>query len=276
MGMFSTIGGLVGGAFGMPQIGSMVGGLIDGKKADKGNKGMQGDVNQLAQQNYQNALPWDVSGTFGDIKYDRDGKAVSSSLSAPWQSQMDALLGDSTNLQSQIAASADPIAYGQQLAQQQKDAVAGDRRRAMLSREARNVGQGTEHSMSNVYEKMGVGAQIAQQDAGYDRQGFANALKMGNSLRDWRAQSLEGATNIGKLPDSYRPLAESGAVSTDPYADDRVEGLEGASKAKGMMYDQFGNLIEDSGMFSGSGMSLFGGGGGGHTMLDGIGVSSYT
>lgn len=233
----------------MPGIGGLVGGFVDGKMADKGNKGMQGDVNQLAQQNYQNALPWNVSGTFGDITYDRDGKAVSSSLSAPWQGQMDALLGQSTALQSQIDASTDPIAYGQQLAQQQKDAVAGDRRRAMLSREARSIGQGTGNAMTNIYKNMGVGAKIAQQDAGYDRAGFANALKMGDSLRDWQAQALKGATNIGKLPDSYRPLAESGAVSTDPYADNRVKAAGNVYQGRQKMYDEFGNEIK--GMFDG-------------------------
>ena len=233
----------------MPGMGGVVGGFIDGKMADKGNKGMQGDVNQLAEQNYQNALPWNVSGTFGDITYDRDGKAVSSSLSAPWQSQMDALLGDSTNLQAQIAASSDPIAYGQQLAQRQKDAVAGNRRRAMLGREARNVGQGTSRSMSNVYDEMGAGATIALENAGYDQQGFTDALTMGNSLRDWRAQSLEGATNIGKLPDSYRPLAMSGAVSTDPYAADRVNAAGNVYQGQQAMYDEFGNQI--SGMLGG-------------------------
>lgn len=250
MGMFSTLGG----AFFGP-IGTGIGGLIDSRQASKRSDKLSGDVNALGEQQYQRTLPWDVSGEFGDIKYDRDGKAISSSLSAPWQSQMDALLGQSTDLQSQIAASSDPIAYGQQLAQQQKDAVAGNRRRAMLSREARNIAQGTEDSMSNIYKEMGAGATIAQQDAGYDRQGFANALKMGDSLRDWQAQALKGAADIGKLPNDYRQLALSGAVSTDPYSKQRVEGLEGASKAKGMMYDKFGNIIKSSGMFSGS---LFG------------------
>ena len=276
MGMFSTIGGLVGGAFGMPQIGSMVGGLIDGTQSSNRAGRLSGQVDAKAEQHYQRQLPWDVSGTFGDIKYDRDGKAISSSLSAPWQGQMDSLLGQSTALQSQIDASTDPIAYGQQLAQRQKDAVAGDRRRAMLSRESRGIAQGTGNSMSNIYKDMGVGATIAQQDAGYDQQGFRDALTMGTSLRDWQNQALTGAADIGRLPNDYRQLSMSGAAGTDPYSQNRVEGLKGSSKAEGMMYDQFGNLLQSSGMFSGGGMSLFGGGGGGHTMLDGIGVSSYT
>ena len=238
MGMFSTIGNIF-----MPGIGGMVGGLIDSSMTDNNAQGMQGDVNQLAQQNYQNALPWNASGTFGGITYDRDGRTVSSSLSAPWQSQMDALLGQSTALQSQIDASTDPIAYGQQLAQQQKDAVAGDRRRAMLSREARSIGQGTSNAMTNIYKDMGVGATIAQQDAGYDRQGFANALTMGNSLRDWQQQALEGAADIGRLPDSYRPLAMSGAVSTDPYASDRVNAAGNVYQGRQTMFDSLGNQI---------------------------------
>lgn len=273
----------------MPGIGGMVGGLIDSSMSDKGNKGMQGDVNQLAQQNYQNALPWNVSGTFGDITYDRDGKTVSSTLGAPWQSQMDALLGQSTALQSQIDASTDPIAYGQQLAQRQKDAVAGDRRRAMLGREARSVGQGTSNAMTNIYKDMGAGATIAQQDAGYDRQGFANALKMGDSLRDWQAQALKGATNIGKLPDTYRQLALSGAVSTDPYASDRVKAAGNVYQGRQTMFDSLGNQI--GGMFgSGPGQrnflgDLFGtnsnvGGGAGHKdsmgLYGGMPTSFYT
>lgn len=258
----------------MPGIGGVVGGLVDSSMTDNNAQGMQGDVNQLAQQNYQNALPWNASGTFGGITYDRDGRTVSSTLGAPWQSQLDALLGQSTDLQSQIAASSDPIAYGQQLAQQQKDAVAGNRRRAMLSREARNVGQGTEHSMSNVYDKMGVGATIAKQDAGYDRQGFANALKMGDSLRDWQQQALEGAANIGKLPDSYRPLAMSGAVSTDPYASDRVKAAGNVYQGRQSAFDSFGNQVGsmfggDTNWGSGGGQGMFdsnnyGGGGWGN------------
>ena len=270
--MFSTIGTLVGGAFGMPQIGGMVGGLIDSNQAKDQAQGMQGNVNQLAQDHYGNALPWDVSGTFGDIQYDRDGKAISSTLSSPWQAQMDALLGQSSDLQAQIDASTDPIAYGQQLAQQQKDAVAGDRRRAMLSREARGLAQGTGNSMSNIYKDMGVGATIAQQDAAYDQQGFRDALKMGASLRDWQNQALTGAANIGKLPDSYRPLALSGAVTNNPYADNQVLAAGNVYQQQQNAFDSFGNQL--GGMFGSGGGSLFGGGG--HTMIDGIGVSSYT
>lgn len=268
MGLFSTLGG----AFFGP-IGTGIGGMIDSKQSSDRADKLSGKVDAKAEQHYQRQLPWDVSGTFGDIQYDRDGKAVSSKLSAPWQGQMDALLGQSSDLQAQIDASTDPITYGQQLAQQQKDAVAGDRRRAMLSREARGLAQGTGNSMSNIYKDMGVGATIAQQDAAYDQQGFRDALKMGDSLRDWQNKALTGAANIGKLPNDYRQLAMTGAVGTDPYSQNRVDGLEGSSKAKGMMYDEFGNLIKGSGMFGGGG-SFFGGDS--HTMIDGIGVSSYT
>ena len=44
MGMFSTIGGLVGGYFGMPGVGTAVGGLLDSNKATKNAEGMQGQV----------------------------------------------------------------------------------------------------------------------------------------------------------------------------------------------------------------------------------------
>jgi len=267
MGLFSTIGNFI-----APGVGGMVGGLVDSSMSSGRASDLSGQIGGMSEEQYQKELPWDVSGQFGGITYDREGRAVSTELSAPWQSSMDSLLGRAALTGTQIDKySADPMAFGHQLAQERIGLHEPADTRAALSREARAVQQG-QYGTTGFAGREGV-----QQDAlnrrnqAYEVQGFQDALKLGTSLRDWQKGDTQQAITIGKLPMEYLGLAQSGGVSNDPYADMKVEGVKGASKARGMMYDEFGNVI--SGMLGGSS-------GGGLSFDDpyiqDIGISSYT
>ena len=258
MGLFSTIGNFI-----APGVGGMVGNLIDSSQASGRASDLSGEIGGLAEEQYQRALPWDVSGQFGGIKYDREGRAVSTELSAPWQSSMDSLLGRAASTGTQIDKySADPMAFGHQLAQERIGLHEPADTRAALSREARAVQQG-QFGTTGFAGREGV-----QQDAlnrrnqAYEVQGFQDALKLGTSMRDWQKGDTQQAINIGKLPMNYLQLAQSGGISNDPYAKSKVKGVSDAAKAKGMMYDEFGNLIGDGvdGMFGGNNTTNVAGG----------------
>jgi hypothetical protein len=244
MGMFSSIGGLVGGYFGMPQLGAMAGGLLDSNKSVSRAGDLSGQVQGMSEDQYQKALPWDVSGQFGGIKYDREGKAVSTELSEPWQQQMDRLMGRAGTTADQIDKySADPVEFGMQLAGKRKDLMRPADERAMLTRESRGLAQGTFGTRGFAGREQAAQEAIHQRNLGYDIQGYQDALRTGTTLRDWEGTEREGAIGIGKLPLSYQDLAQSGGISNDPYRSDKVDAAGNVYGAKQSAYDEFGNVL---------------------------------
>jgi len=272
MGMFSTIGGLVGGAFGMPSLGTAVGGYFDSKGATKNAGELSGQVQGMSEEQYGRALPWDATGEFGGIKYDREGKAVSTELSAPWQQQMDRLMGRSGATSEQISKySADPVEFGMQLASQRKGLYAAGDERDRLTRESRAVAQGQFGTRGFAGREQGVLESINQRNLGLDVQGYQDALRTGTTLRDWEKSERQGAIDVGKLPLQYQDLSKSGGISADPYSSDKVLAAGNVYGAKQSAYDSFGGMLgggSDSGQRNFLG-DLFGtnqnvGGGAGH------------
>jgi hypothetical protein len=240
MGLFSAIGNFL-----APGIGGMVGGLVDSSQSSGRASDLSGQIGEMSEKQYQRELPWDVSGQFGGVRYDREGRAVSTELSAPWQSSMDSLLGRAASTGTQIDKySADPMAFGHQLAQERIGLHEPADTRAALSREARAVQQG-QFGTTGFAGREGV-----QQDAlnrrnqAYEVQGFSDALKLGTSLRDWQKGDTQQAINIGKLPMEYLGLAQSGGISNDPYAGNKVLAAGNEYQQEQKIYDALGNEIK--------------------------------
>ena len=282
MGMFGSIGSIAGNFFAPGiggQIGGMIGGALDGKGAVKGAQGMQGDVRAMSEAQYQRALPWDASGEFGSIKYDRSGKAVSSELSKPWQSQLDRLLGRATTTGEQISKySADPMVAQQQLYEQQQALFRPQQERDILSLEARLQAQGKGGSTGGAGEMRALREAQYMKDLAREYGAFDRSMDMGTTLRDWEKGDIRQATDIGKLPTTYQSLATSGGISADPYAEYKVKGLKGASKAEGMTQDKYGNLVESvtGGLFTGTSTPFKSGGFSGSVRTPGLfGGGSY-
>ena len=278
MGMFSSIGSIAGSYFGGPiggQVGGMIGGALDGKGAVKGAQGMQGDVRAMSEAQYQRALPWDASGEFGSIKYDRSGKAVSSELSKPWQSQLDRLLGRATTTGEQISKySADPMVAQQQLYEQQQALFRPQQERDILSLEARLQAQGKGGSTGGAGEMRALREAQYMQDLGRQYGAFDKSMDMGTKMRKWEESDIGQATDIGKLPQDYLQLAKSGGITSDPYAKQKVQAAGNVYGAKSSRLDGIGSALSGmSGMFGSSG------GGGGLSLNDpfvqDIGVAAY-
>ena len=245
MGMFSSIGGLVGGYFGMPQLGAMAGGLLDSNKSVSRAGDLSGQVAGMSEDQYQKALPWDVSGQFGGIKYDREGKAVSTELSEPWQQQMDRLMGRATTTGEQISKySADPMIAQQQLYEQQQALFAPEQERQRLSQEARLLAQG----------RLGTTGGAGQMQALLEAQGMQNlqrqygafdkSMDMGTTMREWEESDIAQSTDIGKLPQDYLQMAKSGSVTSDPYAKSLSGAAGGVRKTRQRAFDKFGTELE--------------------------------
>jgi hypothetical protein len=278
MGMFSSIGSIAGSYFGGPiggQVGGMIGGALDGKGAVKGAQGMQGDVRAMSEAQYQRALPWDASGEFGSIKYDRSGKAVSSELSKPWQSQLDRLLGRATTTGEQISKySADPMVAQQQLYEQQQALFRPQQERDILSLEARLQAQGKGGSTGGAGEMRALREAQYMQDLGRQYGAFDKSMDMGTTMRKWEESDIGQATDIGKLPQDYLQMAKSGGITSDPYAKQKVQAAGNVYGAKSSRLDGIGSALSGmSGMFGSSG------GGGGLSLNDpfvqDIGVAAY-
>ena len=278
MGMFSSIGSIAGSYFGGPiggQIGGMIGGALDGKGAVKGAQGMQGDVRAMSEAQYQRALPWDASGEFGSIKYDRSGKAVSSELSKPWQSQLDRLLGRATTTGEQISKySADPMVAQQQLYEQQQALFRPQQERDILSLEARLQAQGKGGSTGGAGEMRALREAQYMKDLAREYGAFDRSMDMGTTMRKWEESDIGQATDIGKLPQDYLQMAKSGGITSDPYAKQKVQAAGNVYGAKSSRLDGIGSALSGmSGMFGSSG------GGGGLSLNDpfvqDIGVAAY-
>jgi len=278
MGMFSSIGSIAGSYFGGPiggQVGGMIGGALDGKGAVKGAQGMQGDVRAMSEAQYQRALPWDASGEFGSIKYDRSGKAVSSELSKPWQSQLDRLLGRATTTGEQISKySADPMVAQQQLYEQQQALFRPQQERDILSLEARLQAQGKGGSTGGAGEMRALREAQYMKDLAREYGAFDRSMDMGTTMRKWEESDIGQATDIGKLPQDYLQMAKSGGITSDPYAKQKVQAAGNVYGAKSSRLDGIGSALSGmSGMFGSSG------GGGGLSLNDpfvqDIGVAAY-
>ena len=257
MGMFGTIGGLVGGAFGMPQVGAAVGGMIDSRKSAGRASSLSGQVQGMSQEAYQRSLPWDVAGEFGSIKYDREGKAISTSLSKPWQGQLDRLLGRATTTGEQISKySADPMVAQQQLYEQQQALFRPQQERDILSLEARLQAQGKGGSTGGAGEMRALREAQYMQDLGRQYGAFDKSMDMGTTMRKWEESDIGQATDIGKLPQDYLQMAKSGGITSDPYAAQKVQAAGNVYGAKSSRLDGIGSAL--------SGMSGMLGGGSGY------------
>jgi len=260
MGMFSSIGSIAGNFFAPGiggQIGGMIGGALDGKGAVKGAQGMQGDVRAMSEAQYQRALPWDASGEFGSIKYDRSGKAVSSELSKPWQSQLDRLLGRATTTGEQISKySADPMVAQQQLYEQQQALFRPQQERDILSLEARLQAQGKGGSTGGAGEMRALREAQYMKDLAREYGAFDRSMDMGTTMRKWEESDIGQATDIGKLPQDYLQMAKSGGITSDPYAAQKVQAAGNVYGAKSSRLDGIGSAL--------SGMSGMLGGGSGY------------
>jgi len=259
MGMFSSIGSIAGNFFAPGiggQIGGMIGGALDGKGAVKGAQGMQGDVRAMSEAQYQRALPWDASGEFGSIKYDRSGKAVSSELSKPWQSQLDRLLGRATTTGEQISKySADPMVAQKQLYEQQQALFRPQQERDILSLEARLQAQGKGGSTGGAGEMRALREAQYMKDLAREYGAFDRSMDMGTTMRKWEESDIGQATDIGKLPQDYLQMAKSGGITSDPYAQ-KVQAAGNVYGAKSSRLDGIGSAL--------SGMSGMLGGGSGY------------
>ena len=260
MGMFGSIGSIAGNFFAPGiggQIGGMIGGALDGKGAVKGAQGMQGDVRAMSEAQYQRALPWDASGEFGSIKYDRSGKAVSSELSKPWQSQLDRLLGRATTTGEQISKySADPMVAQQQLYEQQQALFRPQQERDILSLEARLQAQGKGGSTGGAGEMRALREAQYMKDLAREYGAFDKSMDMGTTMRKWEESDIGQATDIGKLPQDYLQMAKSGGITSDPYAKQKVQAAGNVYGAKSSRLDGIGSAL--------SGMSGMLGGGSGY------------
>lgn len=247
MGMFSSLGKIAGNYF-APGIGGAIGGALGGALDGKGASGRAGDLSgqmgQMSEEQYQRSLPWNVSGEFGGIEYDREGKAVSTSLSQPWQSQLDRLLGRADTTGAQIAKySADPMIAQQQLYEQQQALFAPQQERDRLSLEARLQAQGKGGSTGGAGEMGALREAQYQQDLARQYGAFDKSLNMGTTMRKWEESDIGQATDIGKLPQDYLQLAKSGSVTTDPYAKQSVQAAGNVYGAKQSRLDGIGSAL---------------------------------
>ena len=262
MGMFGSIGSIAGSYFGGPiggQIGGMIGGALDGKGAVKGAQGMQGDVRAMSEAQYQRALPWDASGEFGSIKYDRSGKAVSSELSKPWQSQLDRLLGRATTTGEQISKySADPMVAQKQLYEQQQALFRPQQERDILSLEARLQAQGKGGSTGGAGEMRALREAQYMKDLAREYGAFDRSMDMGTTMRKWEESDIGQATDIGKLPQDYLQMAKSGGITSDPYAKQKVQAAGNVYGAKSSRLDGIGSALSGMSGMLGGGSGAFG------------------
>jgi len=185
-------------------IASAAVGLYSAKKQAKAGGAAASAAEAAAEKAYQRALPWDVSGSFGEATYDQEGKKLTTSLSEPWQSEYDLAMSDAAKQRGYISGmEADPMAAGKKFYEQQKALYAPEQEEDRLNMEKRLLGQGMFGSTGGAGQMNALLDAQAQQDLQAQYSGLDQAQGYIDTYRGRSATDLSNAQIIGKLPDAY-------------------------------------------------------------------------
>ena len=225
MGLFSGIAGkvlgtAVGSAFGMPQLGGMIGGAVFGGGGSSGG-GSAGAVGQATtgavKDAYQYAMPWDVAGAYGGLDFDPQSRTVEQSLSPEYQAIYDRLMGRAGTYSPIIEKyTQDPVAAAMGLSKERSALREPQRRLKREALEARLFEQGRLGSTGGAGQQQALEESFATQDLLDEQSALQDVLNIGQQYRAYEGGDLTTGTKIAGLPMEYSSLATAGKVTPNP------------------------------------------------------------
>ena len=223
MGLFSGIAGkvlgtAVGSAFGMPQLGGMIGGAVFGGGGSSSGGGAASAGGQVVtgavEDAYQRAMPWDVTGAYGGLDFDPTTRTVQQSLSPEYQAVYDRLMGRAGTYSPIIQKyTQDPVAAAMGLSQERTALREPQRRLKREALEARLFEQGRLGSTGGAGQQQALEESFATQDLIDEQTALKDILNIGQQYRAYESGDITAGTKIAGLPMEYSSLATAGKVA---------------------------------------------------------------
>lgn len=185
--------------------GAIAGAVVGGMFANKAAETSAASADYAAQLAYEQSLPWDVSGLFGEAQFDEDGRAATLALSPELQAQYDALMARSAEQAAQVDV-LDPDAVALKHYEYQKGLFAPQEEQERLALENRLIAQGLMGASGGALQTQALHEAQAMKDLA--RQ--AESMTVGQQFLDmYRTREMEDraeALKLGALPYEYGAL----------------------------------------------------------------------
>ena len=248
--MGSVVGSVIGTAVGGPiggQIGGAIGGRLDKKKAASG---AQQAANREADLAYQRSLPVGVSGMFGDVSYDEEGRMLDISADPRLQAEANIAIQDPAKQRAfREQLEGDPFQAADKFYQMQKQLYAPEQERDRLELEERLLAQGMLGSTGGAERQRALREAQAQQDL----QAQYGAIDRAQNLIDtYRGRELEGIgtfETIGALPFKYgelsRGIGSNLGSAAETSAKMKSSAASALSQSKTNLADIYSGIGED-------------------------------
>jgi hypothetical protein len=266
--MGSVVGSVIGNAI-APGIGGQIGGAIGGSLGKKkAASGAQQAANREAELAYQRSLPVNVSGMFGDVSYDEEGRMLDISADPRLQAEADIAIQDPAKQRAfREQLEGDPFQAADKFYQMQRQLYAPQQQKDRLELEERLLAQGMLGSTGGAERQRALREAQAQQDL----QAQYGAIDKAQSLIDtYRGRELEGIgtfETIGALPFKYGELSRGIGSNLGSAAQTAATMRNRAAQARaqtdyniaGLATDAFKGLAPSSPSYT-------------YSMVDGVGV----
>ena len=225
--------------------GAIAGAVVGGMFANKAAKTSAASADYAAQLAYEQSLPWDVSGLFGEAQFDEDGRAATLALSPELQAQYDALMARSAEQAAQVDV-LDPDAVALKHYEYQKGLFAPQEEQERLALENRLIAQGLMGASGGALQTQALHEAQAMKDLA--RQ--AESMTVGQQFLDmYRTREMEDraeALKLGALPYDYGSLGRGIGSGMSSAAQAGMTARSQAAAGLGATQAAFGSQLGKS------------------------------
>jgi len=264
--MGSLVGGVIGNVI-APGIGGQIGSALGGSLSkNRASKRAQSDVNREAELAYKRSLPVNVTGMFGDVSFDEEGRMLDISADPRLTAESNLALEDIQRQRGYLSElEGDPMSAAANYLAMQRQLMAPKQEQDRLALEERLLAQGMLGSTGGANRQQALAEAQAQQDLQAQYGAIDKAQSMIDTYRARQAEGLGTFESIGELPFKYAQLSRGIGSDLGAAAKTAAESKIDASQARrqsesniaGIGTDMFKDIATNKGMFNG--INWFGG-----------------
>ena len=206
--MGSLVGGVIGNVI-APGIGGQIGSALGGSfSKNRASKRAQTDVNREAELAYKRSLPVGVTGMFGNVSFDEEGRMLDISADPRLTAEADLALEDVQRQREYLSElEGDPMSAAANYLAMQRQLMAPKQAEDRLALEERLLAQGMLGSTGGANRQQALAEAQAQQDLQAQYGAIDKAQSMIDTYRARQAEGLGTFESIGELPFKYAQLS---------------------------------------------------------------------
>ena len=219
-------------------IAGAIGSALQAKGAKKAAEINTQGQEAAADYALQSAMPWNVAGSLGGVKFDTEGKAIGLGLSEAFQAQQDAYLTSADANRAYLAGiEGSPQDAAQRFYEQEMALVKPEQAVARGELDAQLLARGMLGGTGGAVQASAL-AQAQGNVRLQSRQSASDRVQdMIDNYRSRISGDVTGAVDLGQLPLQYAELGMAQGKALSPAAIEGAKFLSGGSTAaaKGMM-----------------------------------------